>query len=180
MVAAAQSLSVSVPARLPVELEGVEPVGGLEDTAAHDDDVRAFVAHDFLWGGVLLAQSITWERGRKRSEEDEPQQAFPVPQLHHVVKRSHGTTSDKVPNLTGYKFNEYIKTLTPNEIIKDAKVRTWLTGRIDFLNNILFISLLVIFPTAGLLVCCIYIFRFFSSCFQIIFKVCSDIQWMLT
>ena len=59
LAALAQSLRVRLPARLPVRLGGLQPIGGLQDAAADDDDVGAFVAEDVLRGGVLLTQPVT-------------------------------------------------------------------------------------------------------------------------
>lgn len=66
MVSAAKFLGVSLPARLSVRLGGLQPIRGLQDTPADDDDVGAFVAEDFLWSGVLLAQHVTCRRGGHR------------------------------------------------------------------------------------------------------------------
>lgn len=55
-----QSLCVGLPAQLSVQFSSFQPVGGLQDPPADDDDVRAPVEDDFLWSGVLLPQNIPW------------------------------------------------------------------------------------------------------------------------
>lgn len=55
----AQSLCVSLPARLSVRLGSFQLIRGLQDTPTDDDDIRALVVEDFLWSGILLAQHIS-------------------------------------------------------------------------------------------------------------------------
>lgn len=56
----AQSLCVGLPAHLSVQLSSFQPIRGLQDPPANDDDVRALVENDFLWSGVLLPQNISY------------------------------------------------------------------------------------------------------------------------
>lgn len=59
LVTLAQSLCVSLPARLSVQLSGFQPIRGLQDAPTDDDDIRALVAEDFFWSSILLAQLIS-------------------------------------------------------------------------------------------------------------------------
>ncbi|TNN88780.1 hypothetical protein EYF80_001112 [Liparis tanakae] len=58
------------------------PIRGLQDTPTDDDDIRASVVEDFLWGGVLLAQPIAlasdpWELICAMSKQPRPR-GFPT------------------------------------------------------------------------------------------------------
>lgn len=59
LVTLAQSLCVSLPARLSVQLSRFQPIRGLQDAPTDDDDIRALVAEDFFRSSVLLAKPIS-------------------------------------------------------------------------------------------------------------------------
>lgn len=66
--ALAHSLSVSIPARLPVQLCSFHPIRGCQNASSHDDDIRGFAVDNFLWSGVLLAQQISCKGGGRPRE----------------------------------------------------------------------------------------------------------------
>lgn len=68
--ALARSLSVSIPARLPVQLRSFHPIRCCQNASSHDDDIRGFAVDNFLWSGVLLAQQISCKGGGRPRREN--------------------------------------------------------------------------------------------------------------